>query len=94
MTQGKKHIEARIHGKVQGVFFRASTQEKAQKLGLSGYVQNEPDGTVYLEAEGRPEMLEKLVSWLHKGPEHARVEKVEVKELDGLTGFRKFEQRR
>jgi acylphosphatase len=94
MTQEKKHIEARVHGKVQGVFFRASTQEKAEELNLTGYVQNEHDGSVYLEAEGNPDKLEKLVSWLHKGPEHARVDKVEVKELDSLTGFRKFEQRR
>ena len=50
MKQEKKHIEARIHGKVQGVFFRASTQEKAEELGLTGYVLNERGGTVYLTA--------------------------------------------
>ncbi len=94
MKQEKKHIEARIHGKVQGVFFRASTQEKAEELGLTGYVLNERGGTVYLEAEGAPDKLEKLVTWLHKGPEHARVDKVEVKELHKLNGFEKFEQRR
>jgi len=84
----------RVYGKVQGVFFRASTQEKAQELGLTGFVQNENDGSVYLEAEGDPEALKQLEQWVHKGPSQARVEKVEVKVIDELKGFEKFEQRR
>ena len=94
MKQEMKLIEARVHGKVQGVFFRASTQQKAEELGLTGYVQNERDGTVFLEAEGTPDKLEQLITWLHTGPKYARVEKVEVKEQDELNGFEKFEQRR
>lgn len=84
----------RVHGKVQGVFFRASTQEKAQELGLTGFVQNEPDGTVYLEAEGDATALEKLRQWAHEGPRRAKVEKVEAEEQQELQGFEKFEQRR
>ncbi len=84
----------RVHGKVHGVFFRASTQEKAEELGLTGFVQNEADGTVYLEAEGDAQALEMLKAWAHVGPRAAQVEKVIVKELDELEGFVKFEQRR
>ncbi|PRY14795.1 acylphosphatase [Pontibacter ummariensis] len=89
-----KHIAIRVYGKVQGVFFRASTQEQAQELGLNGFVQNEPDGTVYLEAEGDTDALKQLEQWVHQGPKRARVEKVEVRELDELEGFEGFEQRR
>lgn len=84
----------RIHGRVQGVFFRASTQGKALELGLYGFVQNEPNGTVYLEAEGKPESLKQLEEWAQKGPDRAQVEKVEVEEKEGLKGFDRFEQRR
>ncbi|AKD02973.1 acylphosphatase [Pontibacter korlensis] len=90
----KKRVAMRVHGKVQGIFFRASTQEKAQELGLTGFVQNEPDGTVYLEAEGKTEALQQLEQWAHQGPRRARVEKVEVEEKEELQGFEKFEQRR
>ena len=89
-----KHISIRVHGKVQGVFFRASTQEKARELGLNGFVQNEDDGTVYLEAEGDTEALRKLEDWVHEGPSGARVERVDVKTTDELKGFDGFEQRR
>lgn len=84
----------RVHGKVHGVFFRASTEEKAQELGLTGYVQNEADGTVYLEAEGSAAALEQLEQWVHQGPTRARVERVEVEEKESIKGFEKFEQRR
>ncbi len=93
-NKDRKRVAMRVHGKVQGVFFRASTQGKALELGLNGFVQNEPDGTVYLEAEGAPEALKALETWAHQGPDHARVEKVEVEEKEGLKGFDRFEQRR
>jgi acylphosphatase len=94
MNKHINHISMRIHGKVQGVFFRASTQNKAQELGLKGFVQNETDGTVYLEAEGDMEALKKLEQWAHEGPDQARVDRVDVRELKELAGFQKFEQRR
>ncbi|MBD1397233.1 acylphosphatase [Pontibacter sp. JH31] len=93
-NKNKKRVAMRVHGKVQGVFFRASTQEKALELGLTGFVQNEDDGTVYLEAEGNLEALKELERWAHQGPDQARVEKVEVVEMDGLEGFVGFRQRR
>ncbi|MHC2993171.1 acylphosphatase [Pontibacter sp. HJ8] len=90
----RKHMSIRVHGRVQGVFFRASTQEKAEELGLTGFVQNEPDGTVYLEAEGGVEALNALEAWLHIGPRRAKVEKVEVEKKAELEGYSSFEQRR
>ncbi|TXK37778.1 acylphosphatase [Pontibacter qinzhouensis] len=86
----KSHIAIRVHGKVQGVFFRESTKDKARELGLTGFVQNKPDGTVYIEAEGTPEALKQLEEWAHKGPSRARVEQVEVQQLESLTGFEQF----
>jgi acylphosphatase len=93
-NKDKKRVAMRVHGSVQGVFFRASTQSKALELGLTGFVQNEEDGTVYLEAEGNPEALKQLEAWAHQGPERARVAKVEVEEKDWLEGFAGFRQRR
>ena len=84
------HFSLRVVGKVQGVFFRASVQAKALELGLTGFVRNEPDGNVYLEAEGSVESLEKLVAWCRIGPPRATVEKVEV--IEGtVRGFQGFE---
>ena len=63
------HLTLRIYGTVQGVFFRQSTQEKAQELNLTGFVRNERDGSVYVEAEGDPPSLGKLREFrdLHQG---------------------------
>ncbi|WP_299817767.1 acylphosphatase [uncultured Pontibacter sp.] len=94
MAEQKKHVAIRVYGKVQGVFFRASTLDKAREFGLTGFVQNEDDGTVYLEAEGDEEALRKLEDWVHEGPKHARVTRVDVKTVKELEGFEYFEQRR
>ncbi|MBW8887229.1 MAG: acylphosphatase [Fibrobacteres bacterium] len=79
----------RVSGRVQGVFFRASARIEAGRLGLSGFVRNEPDGSVYAEAEGEREALDLFVEWCRRGPPHARVESVEVKEgtAKGFAGF-------
>ena len=85
----KKHFSIRISGLVQGVFFRASTKEKADALGLTGLVRNESDGSVYVEVEGAPESLRTFIEWCQKGPARARVSKCEV--LEGpLNGFSRF----
>ena len=67
------HVNIRVNGKVQGVFFRASTKNQADSLGLCGLVRNEPDGSVYIEAEGKEVQLQTFVSWCRKGPARARV---------------------
>lgn len=65
-----------VSGKVQGVFFRASTRERALDLGLSGRATNLPDGRVDVIAEGDAAALDALEAWLHQGPPAARVESV------------------
>lgn len=68
----------RVTGRVQGVFFRQSTREKARSLKLSGWVKNTQDGAVELEASGAPAAVDELVSWCHKGPPSASVAGVEI----------------
>ncbi len=84
-----QHLNIKVYGQVQGVFFRYYTKEKAESLSLSGFVKNMPGGTVYLETEGEEESLKKLIEWCRKGPELAEVEKIEVKEgvLKNFSGF-------
>ncbi|MCR6625293.1 MAG: acylphosphatase [Pseudoxanthomonas sp.] len=65
-----------VSGKVQGVFFRASTRERALDLGLSGRATNLPDGRVEVVVEGGDGALDALEAWLHQGPPAARVESV------------------
>ena len=80
----RKHLNIRVHGRVQGVFFRGSAVEQARALGLDGFVRNEPDGTVYAEAEGPEEALERFTAWCRRGPSAALVRRVDVRE--GRTG--------
>ncbi|MEE4637898.1 MAG: acylphosphatase [Wenzhouxiangella sp.] len=65
-----------ISGRVQGVFFRASTRRMAERLGLVGYAINRPDGTVEVAARGDSGSVERLAEWLGQGPTGARVDKV------------------
>jgi acylphosphatase len=76
-----RHYTILVSGKVQGVFYRASTVEKAIELGLKGFAQNLPDGTVLIEAEGEEASLQALVEWCHKGPPRADVTSVQVTEV-------------
>lgn len=73
-----KHIEIKITGQVQGVFFRQAAKEVANTLGLTGWVKNEPDGSVRIVAEGEEEKLQKFAEWCKTGTEYARVENVTV----------------
>lgn len=84
------HYSIRVTGKVQGVFFRKYTKEQADKLGLKGIVRNEPDGSVYIEAEGTKEQLDDMVEWCYKGSPSSRVDKVEphAGELKSYIDFR------
>lgn len=74
----KESFQAIVHGRVQGVFFRAFVERRAEELGLIGYVRNRPDGAVEVTAEGVKPQLEKLVEYLKTGPPAARVDKVEI----------------
>lgn len=73
-----KRVRLLIHGRVQGVFFRASAQQKAVELGLSGCVRNNSDGSVEIVAEGLSGDVDSLVEWCHKGPSYATVKHVSV----------------
>jgi acylphosphatase len=88
-----KHFNITIRGKVQGVWYRAAAQEAAQRLGLTGFVRNLPDGGVYAEAEGTEAVLKDFVNWCCRGPQLARVDEVQVEEAP-LQGFDSFEVRR
>jgi len=84
-----KHLKLNIHGVVQGVNFRTSTLEKARELGLSGFVRNEPDGSVYVEVEGDGDDLNGFAEWCYEGPYGSNVSRVDIVEGEnrGYVGF-------
>jgi acylphosphatase len=75
-----KRVQAFVSGDVQGVFFRASTRDKARELGVKGCVRNLRDGRVEIVAEGSEQAVDDLIAWARTGPPHATVENVEVTE--------------
>ena len=79
----------KIRGRVQGVFFRQFCLREAQNLHLSGFVRNDADGTVFIEAEGKKVDLDAFIAWCHHGPSTAFVEKVQVLpgKLKNYSGF-------
>ncbi len=84
------HKNIRIKGRVQGVFFRASAQRKAQDMQLAGFVRNEPDGSVYIESEGNDLDVKQFIEWCKEGPPAAKVTAVEV--IDGaVRHFKDFQ---
>ena len=85
-----QRLEAIVHGLVQGVFFRHTARIEATRLGLTGTVRNLPDGTVGVIAEGTRERLDRLVTWLDRGPELAVVDRVEVKWADAAGTYADF----
>jgi acylphosphatase len=78
-----------VSGRVQGVFFRDSTRREAERLGVTGWVRNRPDGTVEAVFEGDDDAVRRAVDFVRDGPPHARVEDVEVvdEEPQGLSRF-------
>jgi len=84
-----KHLNIKVYGRVQGVFFRYSTQNKAKELGVAGFTRNEDDGTVYIEAEGEEDALEKFSDWCKEGTESAEIDRVEITEGE-INNFAEF----
>ena len=78
-----------VRGRVQGVFFRVETRERARSLGLSGWVRNTPDGSVEAVFEGDRERIESMLAWCRRGPSLARVDDVQTEweEPVGEAGF-------
>ena len=85
-----KHLDITVKGKVQGVFYRASTKAVADQLGVKGYVKNEADGNVSIAAEGDEISLEMFLDWCKEGPQNAVVTSVESHEGE-LKNYRNFE---
>ena len=86
----KERLNIQVFGKVQGVWYRASTRNKALELGICGTVRNLPDGSVFIEAEGSAEQLQSFLEWCQDGPPHARVDRLEKKTLT-LDNYEDFQ---
>lgn len=85
-----KSVEIVVNGRVQGVFYRASTLQKATAIGLSGWVRNLPSGQVLIQACGTDVEISELVAWCKTGPPMAAVQGVEVREI-APQDFRGFQ---
>ena len=85
--------QIRVSGRVQGVGFRASLQNEARKLGVSGWVRNRRDGTVEAVLQGAPESVAALIAWARRGPPGSRVIDVEESAADGEPAHAGFELR-
>jgi acylphosphatase len=86
-----RRVRVIVRGVVQGVGFRYHTREQGTALGLQGFVRNAPDGSVEVEAEGNPDTIEQLITWLRTGPRHAVVSSIDVDELAPTGNERSFE---
>jgi acylphosphatase len=86
----EQRLRARVQGLVQGVGFRYAVLSEAKSLGLSGFVENRPDGSVHVEAEGSPEQLDRLEAFLREGPGPARVHDLSAERLDASGEFDGF----
>ncbi|HKJ88823.1 MAG TPA: acylphosphatase [Gammaproteobacteria bacterium] len=88
MRNARAHVV--VAGLVQGVFFRATTQEKARESGVRGWVKNNPDGTVEAVFEGDKDQVAELVEWCRQGPPSARVDDLRVSWEDYRGEFDDF----
>ncbi|MDP2632856.1 MAG: acylphosphatase [Candidatus Curtissbacteria bacterium] len=84
-------VSIRVYGDVQGVFFRRSAKDEADKLGVTGWVRNEADGSVVMMVVGDRKNLEKFVKWCKGGPPLSKVERVEVDWRESEQDFASFE---
>jgi len=82
-----------VSGKVQGVFYRASTAERARASGITGYAKNLSDGRVEVLACGEETKVQELIDWLWQGPPAAKVQAVEVQDADAAQAPRDFSAR-
>jgi acylphosphatase len=85
-----KHLDITIQGKVQGVSFRVSTKAVADQLGVRGIITNQPDGSVYIEAEADDWNMQLFLDWCNEGPQGAVVNSLESHEAE-IKNYRNFE---
>ncbi len=78
-------LRLHIYGRVQGVFFRASAEREAGKIGVSGFVRNEPDGSLVIEVEGDRSSVDSFVEWAKQGPSRATVERIGIETLSTVS---------
>ena len=83
-----------IRGRVQGVYYRASTQAEAKARGLTGWVRNEPDRSVSAWLQGERDVVDAMIAWCHEGPPSARVDAVQVQWVDPDAACTTFAVRR
>ena len=86
-----KRVIIHVNGLVQGVFFRYTTRKIARSLGLTGFVKNLPNGSVYIEAEGPKDKLDELIKFAKIGPKSAQVESIEYVFKEAQDKFKGFE---
>jgi acylphosphatase len=79
-----------IRGRVQGVWFRASSQDMARNLKIKGWVRNTPQGNVEMHIQGDSSQLEKMLTWCYQGPPGARVDSVDVMDVIPNDEFKAF----
>jgi acylphosphatase len=89
----KSSVHVIISGKVQGVWFRASTKQKAEELGLTGWVRNTLDGNVEAVFEGEEKLVKEMIDWCHRGPPLSEVENVQINKQNITNAFDRFSVR-
>jgi acylphosphatase len=93
MSEESVRLHAQVYGRVQGVNFRYYTQSEANRWGLTGWVSNRFDGSVEVVAEGEKAALQKLLTFLHRGPPSARVDRVQADWTKATGEFARFRVR-
>jgi acylphosphatase len=89
----QRRVAIVVSGSVQGVFFRSSLQDEAERLGVSGWVRNAADGSVEAQIQGSPEAVDEIIRFCRRGPSGASVENIDVRDLEVLAGERGFRVR-
>ena len=84
-----RSVKINIYGKVQGVGFRYSALQKANEIGVRGFAKNRTDGSVYMEVEAEPELLEQFIYWCKQGPSWSRVDDIKVMDIP-FNNYREF----
>lgn len=92
MNKLARHFNIKIFGHVQGVSFRWVASKIAQNLDITGFIKNEIEGSVYIEAEGKREDLDEFIKWCRKGPDYAIVDEIIIEEGE-LKFFDSFEMK-
>ena len=91
--EDKTEVKVTISGRVQGVFYRTSTRDKADELGITGYVKNLANGDVEAVFQADPDTVEQMIQWCYKGPPSSAVQSVVTQKLESPEMFHSFEIR-